>query len=72
MTHEREKEMEPTVTVPVVFRQSTMDRIEEAARFLGLDVAAYIGIVATSAARDDLPRAGRLRMAGAGKEACSQ
>jgi hypothetical protein len=58
---ERERELEPTVSVTVMFRQSTLDKISEAARFLGLDVPGYIAIAATSAARDDLARADQLR-----------
>jgi hypothetical protein len=61
MTREREREMEPTSEVTVTFRQSTLDKITEAARSLGLDVQGYIGIAATRAARDDLARADQLR-----------
>jgi uncharacterized protein (DUF1778 family) len=69
MTREREREMESTVAVTVMFRQSTLDKISEAACSLGLDVASYIGVAATSAARDALARADRFRMAGVRKEA---
>jgi uncharacterized protein (DUF1778 family) len=69
MIREREREMEPTSNVTVTFRRSTLDKIGEAACSLGLDVASYIGVAATSAARDDLARADRFRMAGVRKGA---
>lgn len=67
MAHERERELEPVVEVMVAFRRSTMEKITEAARPLGLVPAQYIGIVSVAAAKEDLGRADLLRAAGAEK-----
>ena len=67
MTFERERKMEPVAVVTVTFKQSTLDKIGEAARLLGLDVVLYVGVAATSAACEDLMRRDRRLLAKEGK-----
>ena len=67
--NERERELEQTIAVTVIFKRSTMDKIREAAGTLGLDVAGYIGIAAVVAAKEDIGRKDLLMQAGVRKEA---
>jgi hypothetical protein len=67
--NERERKLEPTVTVKVTFKRSTLEKVNEAASMLGLSVEAYIAVGAVVAAREDIGRKDLLMQAGVRKEA---